>query len=45
MHEEFVEPSKKNEDITIPEGGFNHVALSILEDRIQALLKKKNLNR
>lgn len=40
MHEEFVEPSKKNADIIIPEGGFNYVALSMLEDRIRALLKK-----
>lgn len=40
MHEEFVEPSKKNADIIIPEGGFNHVALSMLEDQIRALLRK-----
>lgn len=40
MHEEFVEPSKKNADIIVPEGGFNRVALSMLEDRISTLLKK-----
>ncbi len=39
MHEEFVEPSKKNADIIIPEGGYNHVALQMLNDRIKALLK------
>ncbi len=40
MHEQFVEPSKKNADIIVPEGGFNTVALSMLEDRISTLLKK-----
>lgn len=39
MHEEFVEPSKKNADIIIPEGGYNSVALQMLNDRIKALLK------
>jgi len=38
MHEQFVEPSKKNADIIIPEGGFNTVALQMLSDRIKALL-------
>ncbi|MDD3169604.1 MAG: uridine kinase [Eubacteriales bacterium] len=39
MHDEFVEPSKKNADIIIPEGGYNSVALQMLSDRIKALLK------
>jgi len=38
MHEQFVEPSKKNADIIIPEGGYNSVALQMLSDRIKALL-------
>jgi uridine kinase len=38
MHEQFVEPSKKNADIIIPEGGFNVVALQMLNERIKALL-------
>lgn len=38
MHEEFVEPSKKNADIIIPEGGYNIVALQMLNERIKALL-------
>jgi uridine kinase len=38
MHEEFVEPSKRNADIIIPEGGYNIVALQMLSDRIKALL-------
>lgn len=38
MHEQFVEPSKKNADIIIPEGGYNTVAIHMLIDRIKALL-------
>ncbi len=38
MHEQFVEPSKKYADIIIPEGGFNHVALSMVIHRIRSLL-------
>lgn len=33
MHEQFVEPSKKYADIIIPEGGFNRVALEMLNER------------
>ncbi len=40
MHEQFVEPSKKNADIIIPEGGFNTVALEMLNQRIYALLTR-----
>ncbi len=40
MHEEFVEPSKKYADIIIPEGGFNIVALEMLNERIHALLRE-----
>lgn len=39
MHEQFVEPSKKNADIIIPEGGYNTVAIQMLNERIKALLK------
>lgn len=38
MHEQFVEPSKKNADVIVPEGGFNVVALDMLTQRIHALL-------
>lgn len=38
MHEEFVEPSKKVADIIIPEGGMNHIAVSMLLDKIQTIL-------
>lgn len=40
MHEEFVEPSKKNADIIIPEGGYNVVALQMLNNRIRSLLER-----
>ena len=39
MHEQFVEPSKKYVDVIIPEGGYNKVALEMLNERIYALLK------
>ncbi len=39
MHEQFVEPSKKFADIIVPEGGFNVVALEMLNERIHSLLK------
>ena len=38
MHEAFVEPSKKNAHIIIPEGARNLVALDMLLGRIQAHL-------
>ena len=38
MHEAFVEPSKKNADVIIPEGGMNNVAFSMLVDRIKSIL-------
>ena len=41
MHEQFVEPSKKYADIIIPEGGRNHVALSMVNHRIRALLMEE----
>ena len=42
MHEQFVEPSKKYADIIIPEGGRNHVALSMVNHRIRALLAEED---
>ena len=39
MHEQFVEPTKKYVDVIIPEGGYNQVALEMLNERIHALLK------
>lgn len=42
MHEQFVEPSKRYADIIVPEGGQNLVALTILCDKINALLAQSN---
>ena len=39
MHDEFVEPSKRHADIIIPEGGKNKVAIQMMLDRIENLLK------
>lgn len=36
MHEQFVEPSKRNADIIIPEGGHNLVALEMVMERVRA---------
>ena len=41
MHDQFVEPSRRNADIIVPEGGMNQVALSVLIDRIQAIINQK----
>ena len=41
MHEQFVDPSKKQADIIIPEGGFNSVALSMLLDRIRNFIAEE----
>ena len=41
MHEQFVEPSKRNADIIIPEGGHNVVALDMVIERVRAHLERK----
>ncbi len=38
MHEQFVEPSKRNADVIIPEGGHNTVALEMVMERIRGYL-------
>ena len=43
MHEQYVEPSKKNADIIIPEGGHNIVALDMVIDRVNAHLTGKHI--
>ena len=40
MHEQFVEPSKRNADVIIPEGGHNVVALEMVMERVRAHLEK-----
>jgi uridine kinase len=41
MHLEFVEPSKREADVIIPEGGMNTVAMDMVVARIEALLAIK----
>lgn len=40
MHEQFIEPSKRNADIIIPEGGHNQVALDMVMEKVQSHLNK-----
>jgi uridine kinase len=40
MHEKYVEPSKRNADIIVPEGGHNKVALELLMERVRAHLER-----
>lgn len=44
MHEQFVEPSKRNADIIIPEGGHNTVALEMVIERVRAHLDRTREN-
>jgi uridine kinase len=38
MHLEFVEPSKRYADVIIPEGGYNKIAISMITDRVKAMM-------
>ena len=38
MHEQFVEPSKRNADIIVPQGGHNKVALDMVLQRVKGHL-------
>ena len=40
MHEQFVEPSKKNANIIVPEGGHNEAAMKMIQNYIQNYLNK-----
>jgi uridine kinase len=40
MHEQYVEPSKRNADIVVLEGGHNLVALEIIIERIRSHLSR-----
>ena len=35
MHELYVEPSKRNADIIVPNGGHNLVALDMLVNKVE----------
>ncbi len=45
MHEKYVEPSRKNADIIVPEGGRNPVALDMLLSKIKKHIDENNLNK
>ena len=38
MHEQFVEYSKNNADIIVPEGGKNQIALNMIKEQIKNIL-------
>ena len=42
IHEQFVEPSKRNADIIIPQGGHNQVAMEMVIERVRAHLIQEN---
>ncbi|MHC1747892.1 MAG: uridine kinase [Cellulosilyticaceae bacterium] len=44
MHEQFVDPSKKRADIIIPEGGFNSVAVTLLNESIRNFINGGTIN-
>ena len=43
MHEQYVDPSKKNANIIVPEGGHNQVAMEMIQNHIKLFLEDKNL--
>ena len=38
MHMEFVEPSKRNADVIVPEGGYNRIAIEMITSHIHKVL-------
>ncbi|MCI5649038.1 MAG: uridine kinase [Fusicatenibacter sp.] len=38
MHEQYVEPSKKNANIIVPEGGYNQPAMEMIRNHIKTYL-------
>ena len=43
MHEAFVEPSKRNADIIVPNGGENTTAIEMLAHHIRSLIERANM--
>lgn len=39
MHEQFVEPSKRNASIIVPEGGYNRVAMEMILNQVRSHLE------
>ena len=42
MHERYVEPSRQQADIIIPQGGHNEVAMGLLVERVRAHLEGRD---
>jgi len=42
MHLEFVEPSRRHADMTIPEGGYNRVAVDLLVNQLTQLIERRS---
>ena len=42
MHMEFVEPSKRNADVIIPEGGHNEVGIDLVIQKIRSLVRSRD---
>lgn len=40
MHEQYVEPSKRNANIIVPEGGYNQAAMEMIRNHIRMYLEK-----
>lgn len=40
MHEKYVEPSKKNANVIVPEGGYNQTAMEMIQNHIRMYLEK-----
>lgn len=41
MHEQYVEPSKKNANIIVPKGGHNQVAMEMISNHIKRALEEE----
>lgn len=39
MHEQYVEPSKKNANVIVPEGGYNQAAMEMIRNHIKTYLE------
>ena len=45
MHQQFVEPSKRQADVIIPEGGHNKVSIDLLSGKIRERLGEERARR
>lgn len=41
MYHQFIEPTKRYADIIVPEGGENHVAIDLINTKVDSILRKK----